>query len=236
MALQFTSLTEFHDKASGAYNYLKQNNINVKELIKPIDKRVWNKGTISKVAKECTSRAMFKRVNISAYHAALSLGIIEDVCYHMSKPQKKHTYEYLEAEALKYTTKTEFKKGSYGAYQAACRRGIIDDIGGHMVPDIHSFQPMKPAILYYFKIDNVWKIGVTNYTLKDRYYKRDRARMSNIIEWEFKLGAEALSHEQSILKMYSAYKYTGPTPFTDGTSTTECFTCDIYNLEGEAIE
>jgi len=73
----------------------------------------------------------------------------------MDLPQRQHTYAEIAAEALKYLTKTAFKRGHYGMYQAACRKGIINDVGAHMELDLHSFNPMKPAILYYFRIKDV---------------------------------------------------------------------------------
>ena len=90
------------------------------------------------------------------------------------------------------------------------------------------FSRHLPAILYYFKICNVWKVGVTNKTINTRYNSRDCENITDIITWEFSTGAEAYKYEQLILKSNSAFRYNGVTPFTDGTLTTECFTEDIY--------
>lgn len=229
-ASRFKTLTEFHARSSSAYSFLKREGFDIHEIIAPVDTSIWNLDTILDEAFKYGSRNEFKQANSSAYHAAHKLQCIDSVCSHMSSPQRAHTYEEIRIEALKYTTKTAFKRGHYGMYQAACRQGIIDKVGSHMELDIHSFNPMKPAILYYFKIQNVWKIGITNYTLKDRYYKRDRDLMSAIRIWEFELGSDAYQHEQTILKLNKEYQYTGDTPFTDGTGSTECFMCDIYKL------
>ena len=236
----YTSLTEFHKNSSGAYNYLKRQGIDVREIIAPVDKTIWTKSKIEQAALNFYTRNDFKKRCIGGYNAARKHNILDEVCKHMDTPQREYTYEELKTAALIYKTKTEFKRGDYGKYQAACRKGIIDEIGSHMQLDQHSFNPMKPAILYYFKIDSIWKIGVTNYTIEDRYYKRDRDRMSNILIWKFDLGAEAYQCEQTILKLNKEYKYIGETPFTDGTKATECFTIDILEKEvdasGEAIE
>ena len=232
-ATKYQTLTDFHSKCPGAYNYLRKNDIDIKDLITPIDKSKWTITTIFEEALKYSTRNSFKNGCSSAYGAALKLDIIDSVTSHMDTPQKEYTYEELRLEALKYNTRTEFKRGNYGMYQSACRKGIIDDIGSHMQLNIRSFQPMKPAILYYFKIMDVWKIGITNYTLEDRYYKRDRDKMSEIKTWNYELGADALSAEKHIKEMYKEYLYKGPTPFTDGTGTTECFIIDIMHKEIE---
>jgi hypothetical protein len=229
-ASKFETLTEFHTKASGAYNFLRKEGVDIRELISPVDTAKWVMATITEEAAKYCTRTEFKQGNISAYSAAHRLGCIESVCSHMDLPQRPHTYAEIAAEALKYTTKTSFKRGHYGMYQAACRKGIINDVGAHMELDLSSFNPMKPAILYYFKIKDVWKIGITNYTLQDRYYKRDRDQMTDITVWEFELGATTYAHEQTIIELNKEFKYVGDTPFTDGTGITECFTCNIYAL------
>jgi hypothetical protein len=91
-----------------------------------------------------------------------------------------------------------------------------------------------PTKLYYFKIDNVYKIGITTKTLKQRY-SVDYERIADVITWEFPNGYEALAYEQSIIAKYSKYRYKGETPFKDGTGTTECFTEDIYKLYKEQL-
>lgn len=88
----------------------------------------------------------------------------------------------------------------------------------------------KPHILYYFKISNVWKIGVTSIPFNRRYKGVDLANISELRTWEFSTGKEAYLYEQDIITKYSKYSYSGLTPFTGGTGTTECFTEDIYKL------
>ena len=104
---------------------------------------------------------------------------------------------------------------------------------GHGCPKCssHGFNKAKPAILYYFKIKNCYKIGVTNRMLESRYNSIDMANISELQVWNFENGEEAFNYEQSILKLFKEFKYTKDTPFTDGTSTSECFNCDIYNIK-----
>ena len=89
------------------------------------------------------------------------------------------------------------------------------------------------TMLYYFKIDGVYKIGITANMLEGRYNTYDRSRMSEIQTWIFDTRDEAYKYEQSIIKLNARFAYTGDTPFTDGTLVTECFSVDIYNLKEE---
>ena len=95
---------------------------------------------------------------------------------------------------------------------------------------VYGFDLEAPAILYFFKIGNIYKVGVTNNKVETRYIARDYIKFSNILTWECTTGQEAYDREQYLINYYKQYAYTGPTPFTDGTKTTECFTEDIYKL------
>lgn len=95
-----------------------------------------------------------------------------------------------------------------------------------------SFDHNASAILYYFKVCSptsvAWKIGVTGTGLNSRYTSSERKRFSDIHTWTFETGAEAYTHEQSILKLYKAYKYHGKPLLKAGN--TELFNCDIYRM------
>ena len=94
----------------------------------------------------------------------------------------------------------------------------------------YGFDMTKPAVVYYFKIKNVYKIGITNGTIEKRYNVEDRNNMSELTAKYFETGAAAYEYEQSMLKLFNEYAYRGPTPFTNGTKSTECFTVDIYKI------
>ena len=87
-----------------------------------------------------------------------------------------------------------------------------------------------PTTLYYFEYFGVWKIGITTKSLQKRY-PLDYQNFTNIVTWKFDTGLEALNYEQEIKRMYSKYRYTGVSPFKDGTGTTECFNKDIFKFE-----
>lgn len=221
--------------ASGAYNYALTHNI-MDEVCAHMEydyNRIWNEETILLEAIKYNTRNQFKQGNQSAYAAALSLNV-EQAFSHMEYVYNHYSKEELYAEAKKYRYRNDFKRLSYNMYQAAYRLDEYDDICAHMEAKPGRFNFLKPAIMYYFRIEYegsfLWKIGITNYSVDTRYYKRDFIRMSNHYAWEFDTGAEAFNAEQTVLSQHMDYSYTGPTPFTDGTKGTECFTVDI--LEG----
>lgn len=82
----------------------------------------------------------------------------------------------------------------------------------------------KPAILYSFTIKGLQKVGITTQSIKERYIKRDRDFMDNLIEIGFGTAKEAMAVEKRIKKACAKYRYTGESPFSDGrTGTTEVF-------------
>ena len=85
---------------------------------------------IRKEAKKYTKRSEFHDKCGQGYKKAKELGILEDVCSHMTSYiwDKKR----LQNEALKYSTKTEFSKKSGGAYHSALKKGLLDEICSHM--------------------------------------------------------------------------------------------------------
>ena len=139
------------------------------------------------------------------------------------------TYNYTDMTYINYHTPIKVICNEHGPFYPT----PANHLKGTTCPSCanYGFNPRIPAILYYFKIEDVWKIGVTNNTLKRRYLKRDRDRMTDIKVVRFKLGSEAYQQEQEIIKLNKTFLYTGPTPFTDGTRTTECFTKDIIQIE-----
>jgi len=186
---------------------------------------------LSEEALKFNTITAFISSNKSAYEAARKRGILSSICTHMTPLKIKWTHALLQAEASKYTVRTDFKRASPGAYKAACSMGKLKEITSHMGYKYGGFNKTEPAILYYFKIGDCWKIGVTGNMLESRYNACDRSRMQNIQVWNFETGEEAYNYEQGIIKMYKEYKYNGTTPFTDGTSITECFSVDIHALD-----
>ena len=93
----------------------------------------------------------------------------------------------------------------------------------------------KPAILYYLRIDAqpcaVYKIGVTNRTVADRFTPADLEKITVLQTRRFKLGKWAKCAESQTLRTFTADRYTGRDLLSSGNS--ELFTRDVLNLDLE---
>ena len=88
------------------------------------------------------------------------------------------------------------------------------------------FNTLKIGILYYIKIGNLYKIGITNKSIEERYSLKERKLFDDYKTWKMS-GEEAYETEQAILKVYKEFKYLGEPVLKIGN--TELFTCDVLN-------
>ena len=98
----------------------------------------------------------------------------------------------------------------------------------------YGFNVSKPAILYYVRInfryrDPLYKIGITNLSIKERFRKRDMENITIVDIEQFEIGQDAYNKEQDILKLYSDFKYAGEPVLESGN--TEVFINDILGLD-----
>lgn len=92
----------------------------------------WTKERCQEEALKYNRRVKFKTKSSSAYNTARKMGLLDEMCKHMT-PQLFWTKERCQEEALKYSLRSEFKTGSGCAYNAAHRNGWLEDICQHMV-------------------------------------------------------------------------------------------------------
>jgi len=190
----------------------------------------WTCETVTVKAAEYSTRKEFCKSASGAYEFALRAKLLDTLFPIPWSTLKKYSIEELTSEALKYTYRTEFRNNSYKHYQAARDYGVLSTICSHMLYKGKGFKKDLPAILYYFKIDNVWKIGISNRSFAERYKKEDRLRMTNVVVQHYTYGYTAFDIEQEVLKLNKHFKASGSSPFTDGTLLTECFIKDIRIL------
>lgn len=99
------------------------------------------------------------------------------------------------------------------------------------------FDNTKPATVYYLRVKTpdglLYKIGVTNRTVWERYRKPDHELITILKEWYFHDGLEAYKFEQSITRKCRAYRYRGDWRFYCGTGSVELFNCDILGMDNE---
>lgn len=97
---------------------------------------------------------------------------------------------------------------------------------------MRGFNPDKPGTLYYlrFEFDGAYyyKIGITNRTVKQRYY-REPLPYTEIMTKTFLFGNLAFEEEQAILKKHKKHRYKGNSILLDGNS--ELFIKDVLRLD-----
>ena len=166
--------------------------------------------------------------------------------------------EEINKEVLKYSTRTEFHKANTNAYKALKAKGeaFFDEICSHMPKKdffgrIENYRNRR-TILYYIKINNLWKIGLKIWEsgrtpeeeiLKGRYGQDIKYGNLDIKIIKYKVfedGYYAALNEAEIKEMYEDDKYTGERILgynKDGIiaenllsfKETEIFTRDIYD-------
>ena len=91
----------------------------------------------------------------------------------------------------------------------------------------------KETVLYFIRINNLFKVGLTRKSVASRYYKELRAGydIEVIFTIRYEDGAEAFREERRILKEYSKFKYKGDKMLING-GDSELFTTDVFQHGG----
>jgi len=100
---------------------------------------------------------------------------------------------------------------------------------------VTGFDQTKPGILYYLAVltdnnETLYKIGITNLTVHQRFPKMDLERIKTLQTWSFERGEEAAKREESILREFADDQYLGPTVLV-GAGNTELFVRDVLGLD-----
>ena len=110
-----------------------------------------------------------------------------------------------------------------------------DHLSGRGCPSCakYGFDTTKPAILYYLKITTddgkiLYKIGITNRTVNERFRLTDLSKIEIIKQEEFTNGIDALNKETEIKRKFKKFRYIGSNILSSGN--TELFTEDIFNI------
>ena len=147
------------------------------------------------------------------------------------KARHGNKYDYSEVEYVDMHTKVKILCDIHGIFEQIPRAHLANQ--GCPSCAKTGFDNNKPAILYYLKIiteegKELYKIGITNRTVNERFRLTDLAKIEIIKQEEFTIGTDAQDKEREILKKYKKYKYTGPKILDSGN--TELFTEDVLAL------
>lgn len=91
----------------------------------------------------------------------------------------------------------------------------------------------KETILYFIRINGLYKVGLTRKSVASRYYKelQEGYDIEVIFTVKYNNGAEAFKEEQRVLKEYSDFRYRGEKMLING-GDSELFTINIFNNTG----
>jgi hypothetical protein len=138
-AKKYKSRSEFKKKNGSAYyaslknNWFEEITSHIPYLQNPSG--YWDIEKCTKEAKKYRTRTEFQRGTAGAYQIARQNNWLEEICTHMTSPQKpngfwdfKNCFEI----AKEYRTRREFQYGAGGAYRSAMKNKWLDEICSHM--------------------------------------------------------------------------------------------------------
>jgi len=240
---KYEFLDEFIQGSYALYKFaFREKMLNeVKSILNTNVNKKWTKEKVLEEAKKYTYRSEFQQLSCGAYDRAKKDGYLEEACTHMKK-QFIWTKDLIKIEAKKYMYKSDFHKLSAGAYTRAWQDGYLNEVCTHMktkIPQnkIELYRNRK-TILYYVKINNLWKIGVAIHEkykdpidtiLKYRYGMEIKYGNVSIEIIDYKIyenGEYAYLNEQEILELNAEYKYTGD----------RILGCNKYGIIGEELK
>ncbi len=144
----------------------------------------------------------------------------------------KNTYDYSKVKYINNKIKVEIICKVHGTFWQSPSHHLNGS--GCTNCAFTGFNTNKPALLYYLKVntDNypLYKIGVTNYTVKKRFSSNDLQKITTLQTFIYSLGADALREEKRILGKFKSYKYGGK-KILDSGGNSELFIKDILALD-----
>lgn len=90
----------------------------------------WNRETVALEAQKYSSRRQFKLGSAGAYKVALKLGIVDNICAHMTTRNWSETE--VVALASRYRTLKDFREENKGAYLSAMRGGYLKKVTANL--------------------------------------------------------------------------------------------------------
>lgn len=195
----------------------------------------------TKVTITCPIHGDFKQAPANHIHG--KQGCVKCGYDRMASKQTLTTETFIEKAVQVHGTKYDYSKVRYTTHDSevliTCSshgdflQKPVYHLGGSNCPQCSAevsklqFNPDKETTLYYvyFPEFNIYKIGITNRSIKQRFYG-DKVDYTIIFSKVYKTGYLAWKQEQRILKKNIQYKYDGPPLLSAGNS--ELFTTNIF--------
>ena len=157
----------------------------------------------------------------------------------VSRAQEVHgqKYDYSRANYVTSHGKVEIICPEHGAFWQSPATHTMGNKAGCPGCAISGFDQTKSALLYYLAVktdsgETLYKIGITNLTVRKRFPKIDLARIRVVKTWLYELGSDAAKREIAVLREFSDDLYTGIDVLI-GAGNSELFVRDILELDTE---
>jgi hypothetical protein len=144
-------------------------------------------------------------------------------------------YDYSKVVYTTFQDKVEIICPEHGAFWQSAVNHVKGNQSGCPGCAVSGFDQTKPGTLYYLAVTTdddeiLYKIGITNLTVKKRFPNVDLARIRVIKTWAFDKGSEAAIRELSILREFVEDLYDGEAVLV-GAGNTELFVRDVLGLD-----
>ena len=200
------------------------------------------KGSAKKVTIVCPDHGPFSQTaadHLTGYGCQSCGGnkpLTKEVFIERSKAIHGDRYDYSKVVYANTSSKVEIVCPDHGSFWPTVSNHLSEkQIGCPGCAD-WGFNPNEAAFLYYLAVeasggDTLYKIGITNRTVSDRFRPPDLARIRVVEIWRFAQGRDAAERESEILRTYAGERYYGPPVLLSGN--TELFVRDILLLDVE---
>jgi hypothetical protein len=144
-------------------------------------------------------------------------------------------YDYSKVVYTTFHDKVEIICPEHGAFWQSAVNHVKGNKSGCPGCALSGFDQTKPALLYYLAVrtdkdEVLYKIGITNLTVKKRFPAVDLARIRLIKTWDFERGSEAAERELEVLREFMDDRYAGD-DILIGAGNTELFVRDVLGLD-----
>lgn len=160
--------------------------------------------------------------------------IKESVILDRFKETHNDRYDYSLVEYKGINKKVEIICKEHGSFW----QGPESHFNGQGCPSCSKtgYDGTKPGIFYYLNIEKgkAFKIGITNNSVRKRYYKPDLDRCEVLLELYFEDGYKAAELERLIINKFKDKKWKGK-PLLKGTGIYEIFSENILSVFNNII-
>jgi hypothetical protein len=160
---QYSSLNKFYKENPSLYVTLQANGWH-EELTSHMTRKIKRGYTYDEIQQEAlryNSKKQFKKGSSKHHSAAIRLGILDQVCSHMTGGRFLWDPDKVKEKALEFDSRDQFSRNASGAYLYCLKNNILDEVCQHMGNGLRC----DNDVVYIWKVEdihNLYKVGVTS--------------------------------------------------------------------------